>query len=373
MTSSFSPHISNLLDQFAVPELPGDFADRVVAAAVGQKSLETDPPRRRAWTRLRSGNGNSPWKRTRFYASGLAGMAMLSTAAAAALSLADIPYRIPVVSDLVEQVIPRAEPQQIVENNRPGAVSEPSPLSEAGQDDIASDESLRPRWRDMNREEKVAVVKERIARNDERVQQRRAARGLPPLSDLQLRKRRVMIRQAIKSGAISRPAVRRALRRTAYIKEGQGLRAERSRVPVAPEFVSPPETDVAPGSALVDVPDTSATELESMPESGSMTAEPSQTGELMTDPSLATEQSNVTSSEIEIADQESTQLDEAPTTDATTVDIQDKLPPALRERLRNATPAERRRILREIRSRRQNGQSMREIRQRLRDMRRTGK
>ncbi len=373
MTGSFSPPISNLLDQFVVPDLPGDFTDRVVAAAVGQKSLETVQLQRKPWSRLRLGSGNSPWKRSRFYVSGIAGIAMLSTAAAAALSLADIPYRIPVVSDLVEQVIPRAEPQRVVENNQPGIDSETSPLAESGQDDVQSNEPLRPRWRDMDRQEKIAVVKDRIAQNEERVQQRRAARGLPPLSDAQLRKRRVMIRQAIKSGAISRPAVRRALRRTAYVREGQGLRAERSRVPITSGFDSPAETDVAPGSALIDVPDPSATELESMPEPASTTAEPNQTGELMTDPSLSTDQPDMTNSDLEVADQESTQLDEAPTTDAAPVDIQDKLPPALRERLRNATPAERRRILREIRSRRQNGQSMREIRQRLRDMRRTGK
>ncbi|MEO0440659.1 MAG: hypothetical protein AAF067_07270 [Pseudomonadota bacterium] len=372
MTSSFSPQISSLLDQFVVPDLPTDFTDRVVAVAVGQKSLETIPAQRQPWTRLRSGNGNSPWKRTRFYASGLAGMAMLSTAAAAALSLADIPYRIPVVSDLVEQVIPRAEPQT-VENSQPAVNTALSPVAEAGQDDVENDEPVRPIWRDMSRQEKIAVVKERIAQNEERVQQRRAARGLPPLSDSQLRKRRVMIRQAIKSGAISRPAVRRALRRTAYVREGQGLRAERSRVPITSGFVSPAETDVAPGSALIDVADPSATELESMPEPASTTAEPNQTSELMTDPSLSTDQPDMTSSDLEVADQESAQLDEAPTTGAAPVDIQDKLPPALRERLRNATPAERRRILREIRSRRQNGQSMREIRQRLRDMRRTGK
>ena len=118
MTTSFSPQITQILDQFAVPDLPEDFTDRVVAVAVAQKSAEAHPVQRQPWSGIRSGRGNSPWKRARFYASGMAGMAMLSTAAAAALSLADIPYRIPVVSDLVEQVIPRPEPAKVVENRQ---------------------------------------------------------------------------------------------------------------------------------------------------------------------------------------------------------------------------------------------------------------
>lgn len=373
MTSSFSPQISGLLDQFVIPDLPEDFTDSVVAAAVGQASAEASPTWSQPWTRARSGNGNSPWKRTRLYASGIAGMAMLSTAAAAALSLADIPYRIPVVSDLVEKVIPRAEPVQVVENSRSAPDPVPTEMTEIGQGDDQTGELTRPKWRDMNRDEKIAVVKQRIAQNEERVQQRRAARGLPPLSDTQLRNRRIMIRKAIRSGAISRPAVRRALRRAAFVREGQRTDVQRSETPAASDVAAPAAIGTMPVSIPQETGRQAAAELDVVSDPASIPIAPEQSDEAVTDPTSAVPQTSVPGTEAETTGQEDMQSDDASVPVPAAADIRDKLPPALQERLRNATPAERRRILREIRSRRLNGQSLRDIRQRLRDMRRTGK
>ncbi|SIN68891.1 hypothetical protein SAMN02745824_1840 [Parasphingorhabdus marina DSM 22363] len=373
MTAVFSPQIARLLDQFVVPDLPEDFTDRVVAAAVGQKSVEPHPVQRRPWSRIRTGHGNSPWKRTRFYASGIAGMAMLSTAAAAALSLADIPYRIPVVSDLVEQVIPRPEPAKLVENRQPAVGVGPAPSAEAGQEDAATDETTRPRWRDMERAEKIAVVRQRIAQNEERVQQRRAARGLPPLSDTQLRNRRIMIRKAIRNGDISRPAVRRALRRAAFVREGQGFEGRQSRDPALGDVRAPAASGDAPDGLSDNMSEPVLTDGPPIAESAPTAATPEVMDEPVEAQLPAEAEPDMLVVEAEDGDPESAQPEDTLSTESLGSELRDKLPTALRERLRNATPAERRRILREIRSRRQNGQSMREIRQRLRDMRRSGR
>lgn len=371
MNSGFPSHITPILDAYTVPALPADFTDRVVSAATVQTKTSTPKPKFRPWSGALPGGSKGPWNRSRLLASGVAGMVMLSTAAAAALSLAEIPYRIPVVSDLVETVLPRAAaPAVPMKTAQPVAEPEAN-LSDTPGDIEAPVDGERPRWRELDRAGKIAVIKERVQENEARVQQRRADNGLPPLTDAQLRKRRVAIRNAARNGDISRQSVRRALRRSAIARNrteattgiGSGelptivqpATSEASKA-VAPDIAAArPDAataDPQDGSTVSETPSVSPTE----PTTYDTDIESSTNTESASDQNSA--ENDVTGSAIDAAN---------------IAEFKDRLPPALKERLRNASPAERRRMLRKFQSRRQNGQTMRDARQRLRDMRRNGR
>ncbi|MEO9469859.1 hypothetical protein [Parasphingorhabdus sp.] len=371
MSSGFPSHIEPVLDAYTVPALPAGFTDRIVSAATAQAETGAPNPKFVPWSGSRPGGSNSPWKRSRLLVSGVAGLVMLSTAAAAALSIAEIPYRIPVVSDLVETVLPRSAVAVV-----PVKTAQPVDTSTVDVSDTLEDAGLnvdgeRPRWRDLDREGKIAVIKEHVQENEARVQQRRADRGLPPLTEVQLRKRRAAIRNAVRNGDISRQSVRRALRRSAIARKRNEAGAGRNTA--GPSLAARPDTG--------DIGEAAASGIADAPEQGVVNPP---------DDMTVAETSSVTTSEQPIAsdpeiepitnaepasNQNSVENDIARTAIAAAdiADLKDRLPPALKERLRKASPAERRQMLRKFKLRRQNGQTMRDARQRLRDMRRSGR
>lgn len=371
MSSGFPTHITPILDAYAVPALPAGFTDRVVSAATAHAETSLSNPKFVPWGGSLPGGRNSPWKRSRLLVSGVAGLVMLSTAAAAALSIAEIPYRIPVVSDFVETVLPRSAVAVV-----PVKTAKPADVPVLDVSDISEDAEMnvngeRPRWRELDRAGKIAVIKERVQENEARVQQRRADKGLPPLTDAQLRKRRAAIRNAVRNGDISRQSVRRALRRSAIARKRNEAATGTGTADVS--VVTRPDTsDISNISApgIVDVPERG----EVNPPDDMTVAETAstQTSELPTasDPEIE----SITDTEPAI-DQLSTgnEVTGSAIDAANITDLKDRLPLALKERLRNASPAERRRMLRKFKSRRQNGQAMRDARQRLREMRRSGR
>ena len=189
---------------------PTDFQIASLKEALKQSDSTKSVGKQSGWTRLRK---NSPWKRGGYVASGVLGFGLVSAAAAAALSLAEIPIRIPIMSELVERILPVASAKVEPPQAAPPGFSENVRANEIiGEKEVVA-EPIEKRWREMDRSEKRAVLKARVEQNEALLQERRLKRGLPPLSEAQLRKRRLAIRRALANPETRRPLVKRALRR----------------------------------------------------------------------------------------------------------------------------------------------------------------
>ncbi len=348
MTDGFPAHVDRLLSAYRTPALPEGFADRVVAAALAQDGANSNRPQDMRWHRKLL-SGANPWKRGRYVASSVAGMALLSTAAAAALTFADIPIRIPVVSDLVEQVLPVSTPAEeraeMAREERAPAASVPE-TTDAGEQSEGPPLLSKP-WREMDRSEKAKVLRKTVERREERIQQRRINRGLEPLTDEQLQRRRAAVRRAVRDGDIPRSQVRRSMRRAVM----QEARIER-REALANGGVGGPQEGlaIAPEQPAIDPVETDADVLQ--PESGATTAS--------TQPEPQPQAGDAT------AGIETQPVQLSPEARAR---LRERLPDEVKKRLRNATPAERREMLRNLRQRGQRDRNRQEIRKRLRDLR----
>ncbi|VAV97779.1 hypothetical protein MNBD_ALPHA04-1775, partial [hydrothermal vent metagenome] len=208
MADVFPKHIMGALDNYKTPPLPAGFTEKLVTKALAQKRVTTVVRVTKSWKRM-----NSPWKRSGFIASGVLGFGLVSAAAAAALSFTEIPIRIPIMTDLVERVLPTTPKN--VQSVAPALAEKPAPrveqvIVEPENTKIAAE---RPKWRELSREEKRATIVKRVEQNEQRLQQRRIDKGLAPLTEKQLQRRRAAIRRNIANGNIPRSAVRKAVRR----------------------------------------------------------------------------------------------------------------------------------------------------------------
>jgi len=364
MSNSFPPHIEDILQRYTVPALPSGFADRVVAA-VAQQSSGRGQAKFLPWRRDRGLDQNSPWKRGRFIASSVAGIALLSTAAAAALSLANIPVRIPIVSDFVERVLPQKTVSAAFAKNIDAVVPASAKIPDSAPSIDSLDSEIgtenQARWRELGRSEKIALIKSRVRKNEARIQRRRAANDLSPLTKPQLRHRRAAIRRAVKNGTISRPAIRRSFRQDTIRRKAENavVRGDHSVQPIAPKPSRP---------ALVAKPS----------QLSEITAERVQPKPIEELPGADATDNNIMAAALPTIRDEIVaipKVEAAPAIPDATLRtrLRDRLPARAKAKLRDAKPAERRRILRSLRSKRQNSKAMRDARKRLRDIRRNAK
>ena len=244
------------------------------------------------------------------------------------------------------------KPNQLTVEKANQATVEPK-NSNLEQDNIETIPSEPKRWREMNREEKRDLLKATVEREEQRFQSRRAARGLPPLTDKQLRRRRAAARNAVRDGRISRPQARRAVRR-AVVREQILQRKGTQSVPANPESGELRQNVQSNNDPIVgDV----IQESTDQPKSGEQSEEPA---------GLTNVETNV---DAEAAAPTQSNVDIPAISPELKQKIQENGPDALKMRLRNATPAERRRILRGLRKRNKSSDNLRDARKRLRDLR----
>jgi len=353
----FPSHIEEALDSYKVVALPKGFSDRLIKKVACQSEAKIDSSDATGWTRLRK---NNPWRRGGFVASGIVGVGMVSAAAAAALSLAEIPIKIPIMSDLVERVMPtasaKAEPPEPPMPTIPSNASNEATIE--GETKISNSEQAI--WRNLKPSQKREVLKARIARNEARIQERRVKHGLPPLTKDQLRKRRMAIRRKLANPESRKPSVRRAFRRAALersVQRNSGV--DRSNTPRSQVDVrSGPTNEISKSDAkvatLVDQP---AEEVANTPvnESADSDTAPTEKSNVSTDAQAASDV--VTNVPVLQMSPEQRQI------------LRDKIPDAVKSRLKKASPAQRQKILRDLRSKRKELRNRRQARQRLRDIR----
>ncbi len=342
MVDAFPIYLTDALDNYKTPPLPAGFTAKLVTIALAQKPGTTAAQASKTWKRT-----NSPWKRGGFIASGVLGFGLVSAAAAAALSVAQIPIRIPIMTDLVERVFPvtpkAVQPVAPTLAEKP-VLSHERAIAEPENTEIAAE---RQKWLGLSRAEKREIIVKRVGQNEQRLQQRRVDRGLAPLTERQLQRRRAAIRQNIANGNIPRSAVRKAVRRAvrAERRESGAGRGSNGAAVFAPEesielpFRKSENGDI-PNivSGKVDKP-VSQTVAPQAADNPAVTSAPA--GSSVNGPAIQ----------------------QSPEAKAL---LQAKLPVAAKKQLQQAGPAERRRMLREMRNRRSNAQKMRQARQKLR-------
>jgi hypothetical protein len=156
-----------------VPALPADFADRLVTRALATSTLPPLPsqtPRR---------NARSGWRRSGVILAGVAGLGLMSAAAAATGVFGDA-VRVsvrsaPVIRTIIASVTP--ERPKVVAKPKPVKLAKPvtPPPVEAATPPVMIAPSVSPR-RELRRE----IIAQRIAERIERRTERRAELGLPP-------------------------------------------------------------------------------------------------------------------------------------------------------------------------------------------------
>ena len=374
MSAAFPKHIEQALDSYKIPPMSAGFSDRLVKKALGQSSTPVGSGGTASWKRNRNSR-SGPWKRGGYIASGVVGFGLVSAAAAAALSLAEIPVRIPIMTDLVEQVLPETsaravavKPANPVEKSGANLIQTSNELVESDQPDGAVVGSAS--WRDMSRAEKRGILKDRMLKNEARVQQRRANNGLPPLTQAQLRKRRAAIRRAVVRGDIPRPVVRREIRRAVRDRRISELKKrDISQANVGDRAVSSTSINPANGAgARTSIAGDTATTPAQPPQStdgSNAVSAPTDTG-----PSAVAADSS--SMAAVVTETPRTNIPVRPSPEAV-AKFKERVPADVRNRLKQATPAERQRMIRDMRNLRKNAAKRRQARQRLRDIRNRAK
>jgi hypothetical protein len=178
MSDGFDPLSARALDRFTVPALPADFADRLVTRALATSALPPLPspaPRR---------NARSGWRRSGVILAGVAGLGLMSAAAAATGVFGDA-VRVsvrsaPVIRTIIASVTP--ERPKVVAKPKPATLAKPVVAPATVEAAVVAETlpvmiapAVSPR-RELRRE----VIAQRIAERIERRTERRAELGLPP-------------------------------------------------------------------------------------------------------------------------------------------------------------------------------------------------
>ena len=236
------------LDRYTVPPMAEGFADRVVAKALASSPTVATPAAR---------DRRGSWKRGRTILFGVGAFSLMSAAAAATGVFGDVAKDVPVIGTLIASVAPAKPKPVVVVAVKPKpkkVVVAPAPVVV----EPVVVETIAPPVTSAMIEERRATKRARI---DERIalrQERRAERGLPPLTEGQTRriKQMAMIppeaRAAIKArvserieAAGGKEALSRPERRAIIREEIRAMRDERrarrieqgEAVQVAPESV----------------------------------------------------------------------------------------------------------------------------------------
>jgi hypothetical protein len=223
------------LGRYTVPPLSDDFADRVVAKALASSpNVSPSAPRDR----------RGAWKRGRTILFGVGAFSLMSAAAAATGVFGDVAKDVPVIGTLIACVAPakpkpvvvaavKPKPKPVVNVAVAPGIAE-TPVAETILPVITSD------MIDERRVARRARIEARVENQIAIRQERRAERGLPPLSERQTRriKQMAMIppeqRAAIKARVVQRieeaggkDAITNAERRAIIRDEMRSVRNER--------------------------------------------------------------------------------------------------------------------------------------------------
>jgi hypothetical protein len=158
------------LDRLSVPPLPADFADRLVAKALGDGAVAALPP-----VALSRGERRGVWARGRRAIIGVAAFSLMSAAAAATGVFGDAAKNVPVIGPLIAIVAPASKLKAITPPKpkpaplapklvRPPVVVEAQPIEVANP---SVGEIMSPRLRRQIRGEMVAQrLVDQIERRD---------------------------------------------------------------------------------------------------------------------------------------------------------------------------------------------------------------
>ena len=353
MTNAFSSHIKLALDSYQTQQLSAGFTDKLVEKALNQSSPGVSEAPTSSWKRRKT-ERVSPWKRGGFIVSSVVGLGLISAAAAAALSLAEIPIRIPVISDLVETVLPESTVRAVTPVKsalKTNAGSNSTRVTTSDPKQLDSAIAQLPSWKEMPNVEKRGLIKERVLQNEKRLQQRRAKNGLPPLSPRQFRRRRENLKRAVVQRSVRR--AHRDLRKEAR-QIAPAISAE-LKPPIFAEAVAMDSSKKPLAKMVLTKNETTAIAVNN-PEVETASRE-----DVILEPSTALP-----------ADQSAKPLLEKLSPEAQS-QLKDRLPVNVKARLKKASPADRQRILREARKRRNRTKTMRQTRRKIRDIRKRAK
>jgi hypothetical protein len=217
--------LGRALNAGGAPDLPVDFADRIIARTKDRPAPLPEP--------RRSGGGVQRWRSARRLGIGLAVTGALATAAAAATGLIDLPSPQQVWSAITGQ---EAEPTLPAQPNLSDKVAEPKPVSGVPKTGTVIDgpidtpEELEEAFRrvDEAREDRRAQRRDNVDRRIDEALARRRAQGLPaptPEEEAQMRARLEQARERGDAKAEQRIEQRREQLRE-KVEAGDAITAE---------------------------------------------------------------------------------------------------------------------------------------------------
>jgi hypothetical protein len=223
--------LARALDDFAVPDLPAGFADRVLAAAEARAPASLPPlPELR-----RSGTGRAPgWRLGRSIAIGALGFGALATAAAATglLDRFDLPVPSPqkvwaslTGKETVAERAPVSAPAVAPADAAPTALA---PVSIDGPIDTPEELGEAFRRIDEVRQGRSEMRRQAIEQRITREKERRAAAGLPPPSPEQEARirQRIDAAEARRKGVIDQRVEQRREQMRERVEAGEALTRE---------------------------------------------------------------------------------------------------------------------------------------------------